>query len=494
MRKTILLFCAGVLFTGTRSYAQPTVQWQRALGDANSESAYASCQAPDGGYVSVGEKYIADFLVDAWATKFSADGDVEWQRLLGGSWSELLLDVEPTADGGFLTVGYSMSSDGDATGQHGFTDGWVVKLDANGNVLWHRMLGSAHDEHFVRVFPLEDNGCMLVGTNNGNGGNVSGAHSDDSDIWVVRLNAAGTIQWQRSFGGSWGEIARGAARTQDGGLLIVGSASSHDGDVVVVTPNSSAWVLKLDADGNLQWDQVLGGDNSVELRDGCQLADGSFMATGSYTDLSGTDVYAVKLGATGDVLWETTMGGSGAELSMAIVPAGNGCVIGASSASNDGDVSGNHGDADMWLVGIHDANGPDWQMTIGGIDSDQSFGLQQLTDGGFILSGVLFDPSPAYRNQFFVARLGAAPQGIAAFEPDGLSLGPNPAHDHVRVELPATDGGTLLTLTDVTGREVRREQLNGTTATIDVSGEARGLYVLRLRSKEGLRSRNLVLQ
>src|SRR5262249_49744603 len=127
--------------------------WQKSYGGSASDGAGAVRQTPDGGYVVAGytRSYGAGQF-DAWGIKLDADGNVTWQKTDGGTGFDFASDVQPTADGGYIVAGSTTSFGA------GSDDAWVLKLDANGNVIWQKTYGGADSDGASAVHTTADGG------------------------------------------------------------------------------------------------------------------------------------------------------------------------------------------------------------------------------------------------------------------------------------------------------------------------------------------------
>ncbi len=340
----------------------------------------------------------------------SAEGPaIEWQRLLGGSSNEFGHSVQPTADGGYILLGGSSSSqNGDVTGtRHGsFTDFWVVKLDRTGTIQWQKLLGGTGNDEGYSVQQTTDGGYILLGSSGSSkSGDVAGTnHGGSSDVWVVKLNSAGTIQWQTLLGGSGYDAGRAVQQTADGGYVLLGvSESSQSGDVTGINHGSrDYWVVKLNGAGTIQWQKLLGGYNSDEAHSVQQTADGGYILLGESSstksgDVTGmnhgnptTDSWVVKLNSAGAIQWQKLLGGSNGDLGYSVRQTADGgyILLGASSSSQSGDVAGmNHGGSDFWVVKLDDTGTIQWQRLLGGGGLDGGRSVRQTADGGYILLG-----------------------------------------------------------------------------------------------------------
>ncbi len=146
---------------------------------------------------------------------------IEWQKCLGGSGNEAAFSIQQTTDGKFIVAGYSDANGGDVTGNHGGDDYWIVKLDGAGNLLWQKSLGGNSLEEPNSIRQTTDGGFIVAGYSYSNNGDVSGNHGSD-DFWIVKLDTAGNLLWQKSFGGSGDDGATSIQQTTDGGFIVAG--------------------------------------------------------------------------------------------------------------------------------------------------------------------------------------------------------------------------------------------------------------------------------
>ncbi|HIH02336.1 MAG TPA: hypothetical protein HA263_00280, partial [Methanoregulaceae archaeon] len=215
---------------------------------------------------------------------------IAWQKLLGGSRWDEARSVQQAADGGYILLGDSLSSlSGNVTGTtHGGTysgDFWLVKTNPAGAIQWQKLLGGSKDEDGSSVQQTADGGYVAFGSTNSNAnGDVSGTNrgSDFPDYWIVKLSGTGTIQWERLLGGSGQDSGRCVQQTSDGGYILLGTSSSNPSGEVTDTRNGDEdlWVVKMNATGVIQWNQLLGGSSTEEGYSVQQTSDGGYILLG----------------------------------------------------------------------------------------------------------------------------------------------------------------------------------------------------------------------
>lgn len=320
---------------------------------------------------------------------------VEWQKSLGGSYTELVPDIHQTSDGGFITAGSSNSINGDVTGNHGNKDYWVVKLESTGNIQWQKSLGGTEYDEAHSVRQTTDGGYIIAGSTASNNGDVTGHHGDN-DYWIIKLSALGILEWQKTLGGSNNDIARSIRQTSDGGYIVAGTSSSNSGDVSVNYGLSDYWIVKLTATGNIQWEKSFGGYGIDEAYSIEQTTDNGYIIAGTSSSINGdvtgnhgsTDYWVVKINSTGNLQWQKSLGGSNTEYGYSIAQTpDSGYIVAGSSFSNDGDVTGNHGSFDYWIVKLGTTGNIQWQKSFGEIEYDYAFDIKNTSDGGYIVSG-----------------------------------------------------------------------------------------------------------
>ncbi|WP_266204836.1 T9SS type A sorting domain-containing protein [Pontibacter kalidii] len=323
--------------------------------------------------------------------------------------------MDTTADGGYILGGTSLSGESADKSDtlRGDTDYWIVKVDSTGAKEWDKTFGGSDRDEFSSLEQTSDGGYILGGASLSES---SGEKSEDSrgefDYWVIKLDAQGNIEWEKTFGGESSDWLRDIIQTSDGGYLLGGTSSSGvSGEKSEPSRGENDfWVIKLDADGNKEWDHTYGGDKSDLLAQLQQTNDGGFIlggssesgisgeksepSRGSQDDFGmGYDYWIVKIDEEGNKEWDRTFGGLLADyLSDVIQTEDGGYLLGGSSGSSIGaDKSeefrgGEFGD--YWIVKTDSNGNKEWDRTYGGTDSDELSSIQQTSDGGYVLGGV----------------------------------------------------------------------------------------------------------
>ncbi|HVT86965.1 MAG TPA: gliding motility-associated C-terminal domain-containing protein [Chitinophagaceae bacterium] len=332
-------------------------------------------------------------LQDAWIIKIDFNGNIQWQKVFGGSKIDYASSIIQTTDGGYIFLGGSYSNDGDVSGNHGGLDLWIVKLDVTGNIQWQNSYGGSSDDKVDNIQQTSDGGYIVASYSNSIDGDFVGNHGND-DACLLKLDATGNIQWHRDYGGSKPEQPTIIIQTNDGGYLFATNTESYDGDVIVPHQMQDLWIVKLDPTGNIQWQKCFGGNAGEEAQSVAQTNDGGYIigAISFSTDIAGAhggeDGWVLKIDGSGNLQWTKCLGGSGWDQITSVKQTPDfGYVVAGATNSSDGDVCLNNGDYDFWLVKLDNSGTIEWQKTYGGSNSDMGSGFVPTTDGGFIMAG-----------------------------------------------------------------------------------------------------------
>ncbi len=486
--------------------AQPSIEWQRALGGTASETLWCINQTSDGGYVTAGFTTSNDGDVsgnhgggDCWVAKLSQTGQVEWQRCLGGTLTENATSIFQTIDGGYIMTGKTNSNNGDVSGNHGSLDSWVVKLNSVGAIEWQKTLGGTGEEYPFCIQPTMDGGYLVAGYSGSTDGDVTGNHGY-LDYWVVKLSSTGAIQWQKSLGGSNGaDQAFFMRTTSDGGSIVVGESTSSDGDITDSQGGSDFWVVKLNSIGDIEWEQSLGGNAGDAARSVIQAADGGYVVvgevgsnnTGQVTNNHGlNDYWVVKLSSEGDLEWQKTLGGSDSDWARSVCQAPDGgFVVPGLAYSTDEDAEGCDG-ADILVIKLSSLGEIEWKKILGGSAGEGVNSIVRTADGGFILAGETYsndgDVSGNHGGRdAWVVKLSPESTRTSEAQLGTLNISPNPATQSISFHIDSDETNQSLSIFDITGREITRID-NCEGSEIDISKLSNGLYLLKAVTPSGM--------
>jgi hypothetical protein len=399
------LFCLTAILFFNYAFTQvPAMVWQKTFGGTGDEYAYSMKLANDGGYIVCGytdsdDGDISDNHgnVDAWVIKLNKAGEIAWQKVFGGSGNDEGLCIQPTSDGGYIMCAYTESADGDINTNHGLGDMLVVKLAATGATEWKRTFGGSELDFVTSIIQTANGDYVFAGYTESADFDVISNHGG-RDTWVVKLNPMGDIIWRKTFGGTYDDHIEQIIETSDHSLMAAGVTESTDGDAVGANSEKGggAWLLKLDEAGTLLWQKDYGGNMEDLFFCIEKTIDGGYILGGCSASSDGgvpenkgyRDAWFVKIDDVGNPQWQRTFGGTGADEIYNVQQTNDGGYIASCySNSNDGDIVGNRGMADYWLIKLDPSGTLQWQQTLGGTGEDHISSILQTGDGGYIVAG-----------------------------------------------------------------------------------------------------------
>jgi hypothetical protein len=244
--------------------------------------------------------------------------------------------IQQTIDGGYIVAGYTNSNDGDVTNNNGSTDAWILKLNANGNIEWQKTYGGSNSDDLTSIKQTADGGYIAVGSTASNDGDILN-NQGYTDVWIIKIANNGNLQWSKTFGGTNGEIANDVQQITNGEYLIVAYTFSNNGDITNNHGGFDAWVIKINSNGNMLWQRTYGGHNFDNFNVVEKTKDGNYVIVGN-------------------------------------------------SSSNDGDLTNNQGLSDTWVMKIDNSSNILWQKNIGIINYETANNVLETNDSNLLLS------------------------------------------------------------------------------------------------------------
>lgn len=430
------------------------IEWQRCLGGPQSDVGRYALAMSDGGFAILGStrSNSGDVsgnhgMADFWLAKLDFSGNLVWQHCYGGSLNDVPFSMRSTPDGGFIMVGESRSSDGDLTSNNGSWDVWILKVNMDGDIQWQQSYGGSFGDTAFDIALTLDGGYILNGYTSSNDGDVTGSLGGE-DYWVLKLDANGEILWQRPSGGSGSDFGFSVVEFNDGSIIAFGESTSSNGDVSDPFGLEDFWMIRFTPTGVVLGDRSYGGSNRDRGR---------------------------SLHLTGD----------------------GGAILCGSTESNDGDIPNNQGSSDGWIFRTDEQGQIIWNKTMGGTQADSWVDLRATTDGGYVVAGTSNSsdgdlPGNHGDNDIWVVKLGPDPLSVQEVQhEDPIRVFPNPSKEHIQVELPERLRNALWQLHDAQGKVVASGRANGTNQHIAAQHLAAGAYTLVVEA-QGVR-RSVVL-
>jgi hypothetical protein len=254
------------------------------------------------------------------------------------------------------------------SGLSGRLDVWILKLSASGSIEWQRTYGGAGDDTAQSVHQTPDGGYIVAGY-------TASFGDPDYDMWVLKLDSNGGIVWEYAYGADNQELASFVEQTSDGGYILGGRTNSIAGSA------PDFWALKLDSSGVAMWDRTysLDGDRRIEAIH--QTSDNGYILAGSTSSGALSVAWVIKTDANGNIVWERTYDpGLGADVEEIQVTSDGGYVLIAEAFTADGD-------QDFWVLKLKSNGDIDWERTYGGNGEEDAQPIRQTSDGGYIMAG-----------------------------------------------------------------------------------------------------------
>ena|GEM_PF-1738735 len=348
----------------SNEHSETIAELNRTYGGADSDVFYSVQQTSDGGYIAAGYTESSSAgREDYWLVKTDAYGDVEWNKTYGGPRMEGVFSVQQTSDGGYIL-----------TGEHEVglldTDIPLIKTDAYGEMEWYKSFGGSSLERAWSVQQVSDGGYILAGSTRSFG-------AGSRDYWLIKTDALGNMEWNKTYGGADDDQAYSVQQTSDGGYIVVGSADSYRTGIFF----GEIWVIKTDEYGEVEWSRISGWSDWDFAHSVQQTSDGGYIIAGTRFSSYDTryDFWLIKLDSNGTYMWDGVYASLGAEEDVAE------CV----RQTIDGGyiVAGGGGSYDFWLVKTDAYGIVEWNRTFGGHRRETAFSVQQTSDGGYIVAG-----------------------------------------------------------------------------------------------------------
>jgi hypothetical protein len=360
--------------------------WNKAFKATNSEDILAMIPS-ENNVVFAGSAFAGQ--ANGWIAKADQNGHLLWQKLYGGTQTEVLRSVAATPDGGYILAGSAESSNGDITGLRGSTDAWVLKLDANGNIIWSKAYGGTRYDDAKTIVATGD-GYIVSGIGQSFDGDLQNT-SGTGAIWVFKVDLSGNMVWSKFMGGGSGE-SRKLIPVENGNYLLLGTTHT----ITQTLTHQNVIVIKLDASGNKIWEKNYGGSETEKPYDVKMAANGNYViagvtysSDGDVTEAFGaSDAWIINIDINGNKIWQKSLGGSGIDEMQAVASTTDGGFLVAGwTASKDGDATGGDGWSEMWVVKLDQAGRKVWHKTFGGTGGERAQTIIAGSNDTYLIAG-----------------------------------------------------------------------------------------------------------
>lgn len=447
---------------------------------------------------------------DYWIVKLNTSQEIEWQRTIGGSENDVARTICGTADGGCIIGGYSDSNiSGEKTeNSKGNYDCWLIKLDGSGTIEWQKTIGGSSLDDLVSIVQTADGG-YIAGCNSSS--NISGDKTENNrsygaigppDYWILKLDALGNIEWQKTIGGEGIDFLHSVIQTSDLGYLVAGTSDSNAS--FEKSENSRGyndyWVLKLDQQGVIEWQRTLGGSEMETYHPRIiEIENGYILSGSSYSNISGDktensngeiDIWVLKLSLNGDIDWQQSIGGEGDDATINIYLTNDNCylVCGGSNSGISGDkTEESKGSSDFWILKINSIGEIIWQTSIGGSQADSCHSILINPDGGLIMGGHSNSDSSGDKDDncrgeldFWIVEIEPSYLNNQSFTTNEIAVFPNPTSRNLTIDLNKFQDEISIKVTNILGENINtKKYFNVSTIDLEIENSS-GIYFITL--------------
>jgi len=376
LKEIILIFAVMLtvlVLTGT-GYAMaspPAEEWNRTYEISGITSVESLQQTADSGYIIAGNtRSNVGRNSDINLLKTGPTGSDQWNRTFGRTFTyDCVKSVLQTLDGGYLIAGSTSACRDNCT-----DDVWLIKMSPQGQEQWNLTLGGTGEDKLGFVQQTDDSGYVLIGNTNSYG-------AGSFDIWFVKVDSNGNMQWDNTIGGIGRDKAYSVSQVP-GGYIIAGYTNSYGAN------SSNCWLVKTDSEGNEQWNKTYDATEAYSATFIRQTTDNGFIITGGTWPhgVNHTDFFLLRTDSNGNEKWIKIFGGANHELFLSVFQTPDmGFIVGGKTLSFSFD--------DFLFIKTNTDGNMQWDRTFKGHGLDS---FQQTPDGGYIIKGDFYAPSKTH--------------------------------------------------------------------------------------------------
>jgi hypothetical protein len=303
---------------------------------------------------------------------------VTWARAYGSDQIDIGRSVAVSSTGGYLVAGYTRPM------TQGSADICLLATDAKGDSLWSRVWGGPEDDVGWSAAATDDGGYLVAGW-------IQTLSANQTEMYIVKVDASGGTIWERTLVAGEQQWASSAAKTDDGGFVVVGGIST------VGMVYYCAYLVKLNSSGDTLWTKKYNYRSRSSGYAVAQIRDGGYLVAGYTFRGDGYDGYVVKTDSVGDTVWTRTIGGEPDDVAYSVVETIDGDYVFAGYTESSG-----AGRKDVWVVKVSPFGGIVWERTFGGPQHDYGYSVAATADGGCVVVGTLHAPDSAGRDMYLI--------------------------------------------------------------------------------------------
>ena len=427
--------------------AEGEVEWTKNIGESNGGTIESVASTTDGGIIAGGyfrgtiqvenETLTNNGVYDGLIIKYSAKGDVEWAKNVGGSYTDEITSVVSTSDGGIIAGGYFASSTiqvGNETltnnsdiSSNGYynDDGLIIKYSRTGDVEWANNIGGSSTDHIESVASTSDGGYIAGGyfySDSIQVGDKTLTSNGGSDGLIIKYNSEGEVKWAKNIGGSNSDHIYSVATTSDGGIIVGGyflsSTIQFENETLTnhSSSNDDGLIIKYNSEGEVEWAKNIGGSNSDEITSVASTSDGGYIAGGEFSsstinigDKTLTNITKNGIKKDGMIIKYEMQEQPNPVVTNAKVIGGSNSdhIYSVATTSDGGYIAGGYFDGrtiqvgnetlinnslyvqeyDGLIIKYNSEGGVEWAKNIGGAYNDYIYSVASTSDGGAIAGG-----------------------------------------------------------------------------------------------------------
>ena len=472
--------------------------------------------SPSSGDVSISTSGSSDF----WVVNVNSEGQLIWEKSYGMIGGETLDDIVPLADGGYIIAGgTNMITPTEMNDSQGITKFLIYRISEDGEIIWEKMLGGSGTDSLESIQIAPDGGILVGGRTNSVDGDVQSRSGNEFeywnfDFWVVKLNINGEIEWEKSYGesdywdGLWHILA-----VDDGYILGGGTARDLNGFSSSLNGQKNINIKKIDLEGNFIWEKIYGGSGNDAMTHLVQSDDGGYLIVSETDSIDGDvqsridkdiiasddkDCWVVKVDNNGELLWEQYFGGFSYEIPFSASKINNGdytIVGGTRSGQSDGLDQGHF---DFWVFNIDNSGNVNWDQNIGGNGSESCTSIFQISDTEYMLAGYTnsnnsgdVQSTPNGGDDFWIVKADLTP-GLATdnFVLPIFDMYPNPVSNQITIQLNNSLELERINIYNTLGQLINSYS-EKVIKTIDYS---EGIYYVEVITNQGKSIKKLIVE
>jgi hypothetical protein len=343
----------------------PDTLWTKTFGGILHDYGSSVQQTADGGYIIAGmSASYGQGTGDCYVIKTNTQGDTLWTKTYGGTNYDWSCSIYQCNDLGYIITGGTWSYGA------GMEDVYLVKIDSIGDTTWTKTYGGPNEDFGASVQQTFDGGFIIAGKSSSYG-------AGEEDVWLLKTDGLGNIEWTKTYGGGGTEIGLSVQQTTDSGYVIGGYTKSFRVDS---TDSFDVYLIKTDNNGDTLWTRTYGGNGNDVGSAVQQTIDGGYIIVG-YTDSYDTewyDVYLIRVDANGDTLWTKTYGGNSNDLGFCVQETSDGGYIIAGHTNSSGYL-------DVYLIKTDEQGDTLWTKILGGLNTDVAYAVRETSDSAYVI-------------------------------------------------------------------------------------------------------------